>query len=494
MPFYLHDLVTKAAEKWPENIAIVEAGESASSITYKQLEEKVRNLSGQLLQKGLEKDQRIGILSENSIEFAGLYFAISRAGGVVVPLNHALALPDIIRLANDCGLSALYASKELKKKFKGITDKINSLKFIIEDIPCAGEEKKTPLISEKGPVSIIYTSGTTGKPLGVTLSHRNILSNSKAIAEYTGITSSDKICCVLPFYYIYGLSLLFSHFLAGGTVIIDNRFMYPNTILETIDKYKATGFAGVPSHYAIMLYISDIKGRKFPSLKYFMQAGDKMPEHITAELLNIFPKKKLYIMYGQTEASPRLTYLSPDSAKKKPNSIGKAIPGVKIKVVNDSGTECEQGKEGEIVARGDNIMLGYWNNDKETAKIIKDGWLHTGDIAFKDKEGDLFITGRKKDFIKIGGNRVNPCEIERLVLENERIAEAAALGIPDSILGEKIKLFVALIPGKKLDKKEIMARCKEQLPSYSIPSDIAVLKSIPKNSYGKIDKKTLGLK
>jgi long-chain acyl-CoA synthetase len=226
-------------------------------------------------------------------------------------------------------------------------------------------------------------------------------------------------------------------------------------------------------------------------LKYYMQAGDAMPARVTKELLDAFPDKKLYIMYGQTEASPRLTYLDPGLARKKPESVGRPVPGVKIKLINEKGRECRTGEKGEITAKGDNVMLGYWRNPKGTKKVIKSGWLYTGDIAFKDKDGDLFIVGRRKNFVKIGANRVDPAEIERLAMKNKDIMEAAVISIPDPILGAKLKMFVSLTPDKKVDAGDIMNFCKLTLPSYQVPSKVEVLDSIPKNSYGKIDRERL---
>ncbi|MBU4377287.1 MAG: acyl--CoA ligase [Candidatus Omnitrophica bacterium] len=488
---YLDDIVSNAAKRYPHNIAIIEAGRRTKSVTYKELERRVIALSGYLVRKGLRKGERVGILSKNSITSAALYFAVSRAGGIIIPLNHALDPSGIIERANHCAISALYAGKEFKKQAKEIADNVKSVRFVVKNIGYPAALKKARETSTGSPVSIIYTSGTTGEPLGVTLSHKNLISNSLSIVKYLNLTSRDSVCCVLPFYYIYGLSLLFSYFLAGGTIVINNRFMYPNLVLDSIDKYKATAFAGVSSHYAIMLYMSTLKKRRLRGLKYFMQAGDKMPPHITMELTEALPDKKLYIMYGQTEASPRLTYLNPDLVKRKPDSIGRAIPGVEIKVVNKQGAECRAGQEGEIVASGDNIMLGYWNNDSETAKVIKKRRLYTGDIAFKDSDGDLFIVGRKKDFIKVGANRINPLKIEQLMTEDSRIMEAAAIGVPDRVLGTRIKIFVTLVPGGKAGHKDIIRFCSGRLPSYVRPCDITILKAMPKNSYGKIDRKKL---
>ena len=485
----LDQLVSQPAIRSPDKIAIID---ETRAITYGQLEAEVQALSNYLLDKGLTKKERVGILSRNSVTFAALYFAISRAGGVAVPLNYTLNALDIAKQANDCAISAIYTGKGLEEKGKDVASHVNSLRFIVDNSNTVAKNKGSPEVLENDICSIIYTSGTTGEPIGVMLSHKNIISNNTSIVKYAKLTASDSVICVLPFCYIFGLSLLFSYILAEGTVIIDNRFMYPNTILDTIDKYKATTFAGVSSHYAILIHRSDFAKRRLGSLKRFMQAGDSMPAKITRELIKMFPDKKLYIMYGQTEASPRLTYLTPGLVKDKPDSIGKAIPGVEIKIVNENNVECKAGEIGEIVARGDNTMAGYWNRPDETANTIKNGWLYTGDMAYKDKDGDIFIVGRKKNFIKIGANKVNPAEIERIAMENDSVMEVAAVGCPDEILGNRIMLFISPLPGREINSEEILDICKSRLPSYKVPQEIVIIDgTLPKNSYGKIDKEDL---
>jgi len=190
------------------------------------------------------------------------------------------------------------------QKALGLLKNVDTVRFILKSDMAEAGIGRGPCVKGTDLSSIIYTSGTTGDPLGVLLSHRNILSNSRSIVKYSGISGRDSVCCVLPFYYIYGLSLLFSHFMVGGTVVIENGFMYPNTVLDTIEKLQTTGFAGVSSHYAMLLGLSGLRTRRLPSLRYFMQAGDSMPPRTTRELIRLFPKKRLYLMYGLTEASP----------------------------------------------------------------------------------------------------------------------------------------------------------------------------------------------
>ena len=298
--------------------------------------------------------------------------------------------------------------------------------------------------------------------------------------------------CALPiFFYIYGLSLLISHLLAGGTVIIENGFMYPTVVLDSIEKLGATGFAGVSSHYSILLTQSDLTARTLKTLRYFAEAGDKMPVWITKKIILSFPGKEMYLMYGQTEASPRLAYLDPKKAGLKPDSVGKAVPGVELKVIHETGESCSAGDEGEIVARGANIMAGYWRKPDETARVIKDGWLHTGDLGHQDAEGDLFITGRKSDLLKVGGHRISPVEIERIAGELEGIKEAVVLGLPEKTLGHKIILCFIPHADSGLTETVLLDFFKKKLPPYKMPHQFIRVGEIPKNSTGKVDRKKL---
>ncbi|MCG2704885.1 MAG: acyl--CoA ligase [Candidatus Omnitrophica bacterium] len=489
-------IISYAAKKSLHKTALIEASGPDTEITYRQLEEKISLLASQMVKKGLKKGERVGVLSRNSISSVAVCFAVFRAGGITVFLNHNLHESALIRQAKDAQLSALYSGEGLLfAKGQRILKKVKSIRFAVD---CGlGKDNpgsvKFPSVRENDPALIVYTSGTTAEPLGVMLSHKNILSNSRSIIKYLNITTKDRACCILPFYYIYGLSILFSHLSAGASIVIENRFLYPALVLDSINKYKVTGFAGTSSHYAILLYKYDFKKRKLPSLKYLMQAGDAMPPAVTQKLSLSFPDKKLYIMYGQTEASPRLTYLNPDLALTKPESVGRPIPGVRIKIVDKKGAECKIGEKGEIIAKGDNIMLGYWNNKRETAKVLKKGWLYTGDIGYNDQDGDIFIVGRKKNFIKIGANRVSPLEIERLIMGRGSIMEAAVVGIPDKLLGFRIKVYVVPLKGKTISPQTVINLCKDIMPSYEIPSKVVILKSLPKNSYGKVDKEKLRL-
>ncbi len=501
MPTYLRSIVPEIAQNRPRAIALIDR---SRSITYSELDKEIKDAAARLINNGMKKSERVGMISRNSIGFVSMFFAISHAGCVPVPLNYSLKPLEIAKQADDCSVSALYFGKGMDATAKEVRKEVRSVRFVIgdtggESIIASGSEAN-PRYKRGSPknnlkpsdlAAIMYTSGTIASPLGVMLSHRNLISNGSSVIKYLRLTPSDKVCCVLPLNYIYGLSILLSHLMAGSTVIFDNKFAYPNLILDAIDKFKATTFAGVSSHYALLLNSSDIISRRLPSLKRFLQAGDRMPEAITEKLLGLFPRKKLYLMYGQTEASPRLTYLDPKLALKKPASVGKAIPGVEVKVLSKKGKECRAGEEGEITASGPNVMLGYWGSKTRTKGAIKDAWLYTGDAGYKDADGDLFITGRKKDFVKIGGNRVSLRDIEDTVRRHAGVAEAVAIDVNDNVLGRRIKLFVVPARGVKISERDLIKFCKSRMPYYKSPVKIVILKSLPINSLGKVDKKVL---
>jgi len=277
---------------------------------------------------------------------------------------------------------------------------------------------------------------------------------------------------------------------SGGQVVINNKFMFPQKVLNEIVEKKCTIFAGVPGTYQIMLRYTKMESMDLSCLRYALQAGGKLSVEYLKRLKGVLPKTNVVVMYGQTEATARLSYLPPELFDSKIGSIGKGIPGVELRVVNEREENVEVGEIGEITARGKNISPGYLNNEEETKKTFRGGWLYTGDLARIDKDGFIFIVGRKKDFVKVAGYRFSLTEIEDIVHLMEGIKEAAALMIPDEILGEAVRLFV--VPdSKNLTPESVIAHCKKKLPTYKIPKQVTFVNEIPKNASGKPQKRKL---
>ena len=249
---------------------------------------------------------------------------------------------------------------------------------------------------------VIFTSGSTGTPKGVMLTHLNLRSNTESILSYLKLTSNDSSLLILPLYYCYGLSVLHTHLKVGASIFLNNNFILLGSVIANLIKYECTGFAGVPSHFQMLLRKSQtFKNTVFTHLRYLTQAGGKLHEAFIEEFITAFPTVRFFVMYGQTEATARLTYLPPTSVKSKIGSIGKPIPGVTLKIVGKDDKPVEIGEVGEIVVKGDNIMKGYFHDSLGTSETLKDGWLYTGDLGKTDQEGFVFLTDRKKGIIKI---------------------------------------------------------------------------------------------
>jgi len=274
--------------------------------------------------------------------------------------------------------------------------------------------------------------------------------------------------------------------------VLDSRFMYPETILQRMIEAECTGFAGVPSHFQILLRNSSLKRKQFPHLRYVQQAGGHLAPFFIRELQKALPTTQVFIMYGQTEATARLSYLDPNALDSKLGSIGKGIPGVTLRVLDESGQEVQTGQVGEIVAEGENVALGYWHVLQGSATSFRDGKLYTGDMATVDQDGFIYVVERAKDFVKCGGRRVSCRQIEDQLLECDELLEAAVVGVPDEVLGEAVKVFV--VPRRSNEnglKESLHLFCKKRMSPQLVPKEIIFLQRLPKNSAGKVLKQNL---
>jgi acyl-CoA synthetase (AMP-forming)/AMP-acid ligase II len=354
--------------------------------------------------------------------------------------------------------------------------------------------EETPEILPDDLAAIMFTSGSTGKPRGVMVSHRNIMANTESIVQSLELSSTDRIMTVLPFHYCFGTSLLHTHLRVGATLVLDSRFMYPETILQRMIDLKCTAFAGVPSHFQILLRNSSLRKKRFPHMRYVQQAGGRLAPAFIRELQEALPETRIFVMYGQTEATARLSFLPPDVLHVKCGSIGKGLPGVRLRVLNDEGVDVRPSEIGEIVAEGENVTLGYWDDVSETAATFREGRLHTGDLATVDDDGFIYIVDRAKDFLKCCGKRVSCQQIEDQLLECDWLIEAAVVGIPDEVLGEAVKVFaVPRFPDREGLVETLREFCKTRILPQLQPREIVVVKSLPKNAAGKVLKRSLKL-
>ena len=505
----VNEFLELSAQKYPERKA---AWYKDKWKTFAELEVMANKVGNYLKEQGIRRGDRVALLYENSFDYVAAYYGILKAGAVTVALNTETTTDALQYLLTNSGSRAIITNQSFSKHLVPAIPYIPELQHVIihqkdlsqyealkrihqihlEDIYKSGNGKHPGIrCIDLDLASIVYTSGSTGKSKGVVLRHYNIVANTRSIVEYLKLTKEDRIMVVLPFYYIYGKSLLNTHYFVGGSVVLDNRFAFPNVILETMKKTEVTGFSGVPSTFMILLNRSTVKKQKFPSLRYMTQAGGPMAPAVQKEVVETFNPAKLFVMYGATEASARLSYLDPDDLPRKWGSIGKAIPNVDLFVADEEGRELPQGEVGELVARGSNFMEGYWKDQEETDNVMRHGVYYTGDLGRMDEEGFLYVVGRTKDMIKVGGERVSAKEIEEIILELKAVQETAVIGVEDPILGEAIKAFAIGAPGNGLKEDDIVNHCKKRLPPFKVPKFVEVVSELPKNESGKILKPVL---
>ncbi len=352
-----------------------------------------------------------------------------------------------------------------------------------------GEERlvlPTPVLDDVDrPALILFTSGSTGNPSGVVLTHRN-LGNARQIAFALGLRSTDRGMLVLPLSYSYGRSVVHSHLLCGASIYLDPRFLYPRLVVEAMAREQSTTFAGVPLTYELLRRHVDAGQLRLPSLRQLTQAGGAMSSEGRAWVRSAFPEAEFYVMYGATEATARLTVLPPAQSVTKDGSIGLPIPGVALRIVNDTGDDVPRGSIGQLIARGDNISVGYLNDPTRTAETFRNGWLFTGDLARQDGDGFYYVVGRAREMMKIGGRRASPRTVEDVVLQNPSVADCVVAGVDDELTGEAVAVAVVLKEGRHLDADGLRRFCRAHLPGWLVPRVVHFTTHLPRNENGKV--------
>lgn len=502
----LHHILEAAARVHPEREAVVHGEERLS---FEALDRRASQVAGALVAAGVRAGDRVALLMQNGADFLAAYFGISKMGGTIVPLHTAVTEEALGYVLEDADARALVAQRSLRPVRTGAWKQAPGLRALFLDgaAKAGGEGTEgrlerlcaLPEIYGTAPSSLpgseprpdalaqlMYTSGSTGKPKGVMLTHANLVENTKSILGYLHLEARDRMMAVLPFSYCYGASLVHTHFCVGGSLVLENQFVYPNRVLDRMEEERVTGFAGVPSTFAILLRRSNLRSRALSDLRYVTQAGGAMAPALIRELCEALPRTRVYVMYGQTEASARLSCLPPERLADKVGSVGKGIPNVELSVLTETGEPVKPGEVGEIVARGPNVMQGYWKSPEETRRVLDGRGLHTGDLARVDEEGFIYIVDRKKDMIKSGAHRVSAKEVEDTVLEDPAVLECAVVGVEDEALGEAIRAFVVPVRTGEVTAEGVQRFCKARLPPHKVPRFVEIRRALPKNEAGKI--------
>ena len=511
----LHQLIDDRAQREP---ALVALSYKEQSLDYGALSRQVAAAANAVLGLGLKRGERLGIYLEKRIEMVVAMFAAAAAGCVFVPINPVLKPRQVGYIMRDCNVRVLVTSSarasELGEELAASPDL-----FAVVLVDGKGEQKSARpsflpwneiMASTGAPaphrvidtdmVAILYTSGSTGNPKGVVLSHRNMVAGAKSVSQYIENAPTDRILSVLPLSFDAGLSQLTTAFNVGAKVVLLN-YLLPRDVIRACAEEEITGMTGVPPLW-IQLAELEWPERAQRSMRYFANTGGHMPFATLQRLRAAMPRAKPFLMYGLTEAF-RSTYLDPRQVDKRPDSIGKAIPNAEILVVRPDGELCAPDEPGELVHRGALVSMGYWNDPERTAERfrpapgqlktipIKEMAVWSGDIVRRDAEGFLYFIGRRDEMIKTSGYRVSPTEIEEVIYSSGLVGAAAAIGAPHPRLGQGIIVLATPPEGGALDRDQLLAKCRQNMPQYMVPLQIVERATLPRNPNGKIDRKLL---
>jgi acyl-CoA ligase (AMP-forming) (exosortase A-associated) len=519
----IHKLITHTAERVSHAEALSYQGQRVS---YGSLSQQMEDLACAYLELGLGRSDRVAVFLEKRPETVTAMFAASAAGAVFVPINPLLKPDQVAYILNDCHVRLLVTSADRLRTLLPTLSSCTGLRHIIlvdtngkvlaetsagshawesvmEKAPAAnGKRLSAHQCIDTDMAAILYTSGSTGRPKGVVLSHRNLLAGAASVSEYLGNTENDRLLAVLPLSFDYGLSQLTTAFSVGASVVLMN-YLFPQDVIRMIVDEKISGLAAVPPLWIQLSQQKWPAASELSALRYMTNSGGAMPGSTLSVLRKISPATQMYLMYGLTEAF-RSSYLSPADVDARPDSIGKAIPGAELMVINKAGDLCAPNEPGELVHRGALVALGYWNDGEKTAERFRPVPRHltglplpeiavwSGDTVRMDEDGYLYFIGRDDDMIKVSGYRISPLEIEEVVDGFEHVSEQVAVGVPHPVMGQAIVLVVKPHGETSLTAATLRRDCQLRLPAYMVPSHIElVTENLPRNANGKIDRKLL---
>ncbi|HWE14859.1 MAG TPA: long-chain fatty acid--CoA ligase [Solirubrobacteraceae bacterium] len=465
-------------------------------VSYNAFNDGAARVAGLLRERGLQPGDRVGVMLPNVPYFAVVYYGVLRAGGVVVPMNVLLKPREVQFYLSDPGATHIFAWHEVAASAEEGAREEGAEAIIVKpgefEQLLAGAPRVVEDVERDGSDTavILYTSGTTGTPKGAELTHSNMRHNCRyGGTELVRVAEQDVILGALPLFHAFGQTCCMNNAVAAGACLTLIPRFDPGRALEIIQRDKVTLFEGVPTMFHAMLNHPEREHYDVSSLRTCVSGGSAMP----VEVMRGFEKTFGCIVlegYGLSETSPVASFNHLDRPQ-KPGSIGTPIHGVEMKVVDDKGNEVSRGEVGEIAIRGHNVMKGYWNRPDATAEVIKDGWLHTGDVATVDEDGYFFVVDRKKDMIIRGGYNVYPREIEEVLYEHPAVLEVAVIGVPDEKMGEEVGAAVVLRPGEDATEADIRGFVRERVAAYKYPRNVWFIDVLPKGPTGKILKREI---
>ncbi len=487
--------VTRIAKRTPDHPAILF---EERAVNYGVLELCSSALADALYQHGVRRGDRVALFLPNIPAFALTYLATLKAGAIAVSINAIFKADEVKYILNDSGARMLFTTAELLDQVP--RDACPALQHVVL---CEGERSgETPLeawldagapgfpTAEMKPeeiAAILYSSGTTGFPKGVMLSHANIDSNTRVSAKYSHFTPPDRLVVFLPLFHVFAQNYIMNGgFQAGSTLVLFRRFV-PDVVVPAVARERVTHFFAVPTIYIALLNAPDIE-KALESVDYWFSAAATMPQEISRRWHERLGAP-IYEGYGLTECSPFAAYNH--LREHRFGSVGTAVDKFELAIFDENDREVPRGSWGEIVIRGPGVMKGYWGKPEDTARALRGGWLHSGDIGTMDEQGYVFIVDRVKDMINVSGFKVWPAEVENVLYQHEAVKEVAVYGVPHPEKGEAVRIAIVAKPGVTLTADEVTAYCRAKLAAYKAPERVDVVAELPKSATGKVLKRVL---
>lgn len=500
----LGDILTRTTARFPQKLAFTFKNRQ---VTYQQLNALVNQTANGMREAGIQKENRLAILSKNSLDYVIVIFAAARLGAVLIPINYMLKEKDIRYMLKHSEVTCMLASNEYKDELDQAAQEANikvEQRYLLEaassingwisitelqDNKSNADVEET--IMDDDLAQILYTSGTESEPKGVMLSHKSIISEYVSCIFDGHMSSQDKLVHALPFYHSAQLHVFLgpSVYIGASGIILDQAS--PQGIMETIQKHKANQLFAPPTVWIALLRHADFDSFDLSSLEKCYYGAAIMPKEILKELDRRLPNAKFWNFYGQTEVAPLATALQPEDQLRKLGSAGTPTLNMETKIVNDQDEEVPRGEVGEIVHRTPHAMLGYLKAPEKTAEAFRNGWFHSGDLGTMDEDGYTTIVDRKKDMINTGGENVPSREVEEIIYQMEEVAEVAVIGVTDPYWIEAITAVIAVKDGATVTEDAVRAFCTEGLSKFKVPKSIHFMEALPKNPSGKVLKKDL---
>ena len=512
-PRVLGEALVFAAKKHPSKTAIIAKD---AEYPYFDLYSSAEKLARTFVTAGILKGDRIAIYMDNSWEATVSVYASSLAGAVFLVINPQTKSDKLKYILDDSEAKILISATVHRKEYEpAVADSRHITHVIVngdlsasqkddqlhwstfdDALENSDENAMLPLVIPNDLAALIYTSGSTGFPKGVMMTHQAMVFTCGSLVEYLRLTPDERIMLLLPLAFDYGLYQLLMSVTIGATLIVEQSFIFIASVYKNINKYKPTVFPGVPTIYAMMIASHKETGLSFDFVEKITNTAAMLPAESIPYLQKIFPNALIFKMYGLTECK-RVCYLEPELIDIKPQSVGKAIPGTEVFLLTPNGKPVPAGQPGILHVRGPHVMLGYLNKENLTNEMLRDGKLPGEKILcsndwFKmDEDGDLYFLGRNDDIIKTRGEKVSPVEVENVIYKIPQVKEVAVMGVPDTLMGESITVFITLHGAVSITEKEIKRECMKHLESFMIPQNVIFMPQMPKSTNGKIDKHEL---